>query len=188
VKIAFLAPIYATVPYRGNYSSIIDYLAKQGHSVNHLLSITQQALASYNQENKDKLILNFHKNIRQCDLAIAECSIPSINVGYEISLAIHHEKEVIILKSIEPETAVTSSNLLCPDKNAYIYEYNKTNLISTLKEALQFIAPKKHKKFNLLFTPAMTDRLNYISRKKNLPKSVYIRQLIEENLALEELE
>lgn len=187
MKIAFLASIYATLPYKEHYFAIIDYLSKHGHSVSHLLSVGQ-TFTGWSQEKKEDLLTNFYKSIRQCDLAIAECSFPSINIGYEISHAIQHEKEIIILKSIDKDLPAVISDTLYSDKNPYIYEYNKNTLFPILKEALQFNAPKKYKKFNVLFTPNMTAKLNLISKKKNLPKSVYIRQLIEKNLAMEELE
>jgi len=39
-----------------------------------------------------------------------------------------------------------------------------------------------------LFSPEIIAKLNTISKKKNVPKSVYIRQLIEDDLASENIE
>lgn len=187
MKIAFLASVYATPIYKNYYTTIINYLIQKRHSVNHLLSYSEESLSLWNQEKKENLFFNFYKKIRESDLAIAECSYPNINVGYQISHAIQHEKEIIILKSADSNLPI-NSGVLYSDKNSYIYNYNKSTLLPILKEALEFNAPRKYKKFNVLFAPDMVAKLNLISKKKNLPKSVYIRQLIEKSLAMEELE
>lgn len=165
MKITFLTSTSHTSPYKENYSIIINYLTLRDHNV----------------------FTNFYDSIRKSDLVIAECSYPSINIGYEIAYALQHEKEVIILKSNDSDSQITNSDLPHSHKNAHIYTYNKYNILSTLKNALEYNSPKKYKKFNVLFSPTMIAKLNHISQKKNLPKSVYIRGLIEKSLALEEL-
>lgn len=163
MKISFLTSTSAPTPYKEYYSVIINYLIRRGHSVSHILSMN---------EKKEDLFFNFYKDIRESDLVIAECSFPSINIGYEISLSLQEEKEVIILKSKESGISFKISDPLFNDKNICIYEYDKNNLFSVLKEALGYNTPKKYRKFNVLFSPAMVAKLNHISKKKNLPKSV----------------
>lgn len=187
MKISFLASTSAPTPYTEYYSDIINYLTRQGHLVNHLLSFTEKTIGDWDKEKRENAFINFYKSIRESELAIAECSFPSFNVGYEISHALQHEKEVIILRSTDSGIPVTSYDLLYSDKKVCIYEYNKNNLLSIIHEALEFNTPKRYIKFNILFSPTMIARLNLISKKKNLPKSVYIRELIEKSLALEDL-
>jgi len=161
MKIAFLTSTSAPTPYKEYYITIINYLTRQGHNISH--------------------------SIKESDLVIAECSSPSINIGYEISHALQEEKEIIILKSKESGISFTISDPLFNDRNICIYEYDKNNLLSILKEALEYNTPKKYQKFNVLFSPQMVAKLNLISKKKNLPKSVYIRDLIEKSLTLEDM-
>ncbi len=187
MKIAFLTSTSAPTPYREYYSIIINYLIRKGYNVSHTLLITQELIDGLDKERRENIFFNFYKDIKESDLVIAECSIPSTNIGYEISHALQNEKEVIILKSTEENIKSSSDDFLYYDKKVTIYEYNKNNLLSTLKEALEFNTPPKYKKFNVLFTPNMVAKLNLVSKKKNLPKSVYIRELIEKSLILEEL-
>lgn len=161
MKITVLASISAPTPYKEYYTAIINYLARQGHNISH--------------------------SIKESDLVIAGCSFPSINIEYEISHALQEEKEVIILKSKESGISFKISDPLFNDKNICIYEYEKNNLLSVLKESLEYNTPKKYQKFNVLFSPQMVAKLNLISKKKNLPKSVYIRELIEKSLTLEDM-
>lgn len=161
MKISFIASASAPKPYKEYYSIIINYLTRHGH--------------------------NIIQSTNESDLIIAECSFPDINIGYEIAYAIQYEKEVIILKSKESKMTIATDTFYS-DKNIYIYEYDQTNILSTIKEALEFSAPQKYKKFNILFSPRMIARLNLISKKKNLPKSVYIRQIIEKSLSRENMQ
>lgn len=186
MRIAFLAPIQASLPYKQRYTTIIDYLIRQTHSVVHALSVSETTLATWNPEKRDEYFQNFYAKIGKCDLVIAECSIASVHVGYEISSAIQQGKEVIVLRSQEDKQALPLLDPLYLHKNIFTYEYRLDNLLSTVKMALEYNPAQKFKKYNILFPTDMVIRLNDIAKRKNLPKSVYIRQLLEEGLKTEE--
>jgi 2'-deoxynucleoside 5'-phosphate N-hydrolase len=185
MKIAFLAPIEATTQYKQQYTAIIEYLTKVGHSVVHALSVTSETLGSWTEEQRAEYFSAFYTKIVKCDLIIAECSYPSVHVGFEISYAIQQGKEIIMLKSKDSLPDVMTSDQLNLNKNIYIYEYERENLFAIIREALECNPIKKYQKYNVLFPTEMVNKLNQISKKKNLPKSVYIRQLLEKGLAME---
>ena len=162
MKIAFLASQEKNSQFQQIYPLIIHYLQQKGHNV---------------VRNTD---------IKTCDMIIAECSTPCITVGYEIAGALQQGKEIIVLKH---KNALTQFMPLDPlhHKNIYLYEYTDYDLITILHEAIAFNPSQKFKKYNILFPTDMVTKLNDIAKKKNLPKSVYIRQLLEKGLASEEL-
>ncbi|MBA3724556.1 MAG: hypothetical protein H0W89_06775 [Candidatus Levybacteria bacterium] len=187
MKIAFLAPIESNIQYRQQYMAIIDYLIKTGHSVTHALSVTSATLSAWSEEKRVEYFNSFYTKIGQSDMVIAECSFPSVHVGYEISCAIQQGREVIMLKVKNSLPDIMTSDMLNLNKNIYIYEYANDTLFATIKEALECNPIQKFKKYNVLFPIEMITKLNLISKQKNLPKSVYIRQLLEKGLATETL-
>lgn len=187
MKIAFLAPIQASTEYKQRYTFIIDYLLKSGHSVIHALSVSETTLAAWDQEKRDEYFQTFYTKIGKCDMVIAECSLPSVHVGYEISSAMQQGKEVIVLKLQNDKPTLQPLDPLYMHKNIFMYDYTLDNLLSTIKMALEYNPCQKFKKYNILFPTDMVTRLNDIAKRKNLPKSVYIRQLLEQGLKTEEI-
>jgi hypothetical protein len=135
MKIAFLVSLQAYPEYNENYTTILDNLIKQGHTVHHLLSFSEKTISNLSHGKKESIFINFYKAIRESDLIVAECSFPSINIGYEICHALQHEKQVIILQSNDQDLPFRST-LLYTDKNSYVYTYTKKTLPSILKKAI----------------------------------------------------
>lgn len=185
MKIAFLAPIETAAHHTQQYVAIIEYLTNAGHTVHHALSATTQTLSQWSEERRAKYFNDFYAKIGKSDMVIAECSYPSVHVGFEISCAIQQGKEVIVLKQKNAETDILTSDQLNLNKNMYIYEYTSETLFRTIKEALECNPIKRFQKYNVLFPTDMVNKLNEIAKKKNVPKSVYIRQLLEKGLAVD---
>ncbi len=188
MKIAFLAPLEIDVQRKQELTHIIDFLTSSDHTVTHALSVTANTLVTWTAEKRNEYFNTFYKKLGKCDIVIAECTFPSVHVGFEISNAIQQGKEIIMLKSKDALPDVLISDQLNLHKNIYIYEYTEETLFKILKEALVCNPIQKYKKYNVLFPTEMVNKLNIISKKKNLPKSVYIRQLVEKGLATESIE
>lgn len=159
------------------------FLRKKGHDVIHPLSFNTSMVQTWNNEERNASLTDYYAKIQKADVIIAECSYPCVSLGYEIANAIQQGKEVIILKAKAIDVATKLFEFLSMKKNIYIYEYQAYNLHDILTEAISFNPNQKYKKYNILFTPEMIAKLNDIAKKKNLPKSVYIRQLVEKGLA-----
>ncbi|MEK7570726.1 MAG: hypothetical protein AAB553_00495 [Patescibacteria group bacterium] len=178
MKIVFLASIEGIKEYKDTYLAIIDYLQRKNHTVEHTLSVTEEILLSWSLQKREMFFAAFHKEITKADLVIAECSLPSITLGYEISSAVQQGKEVIALKSSSSIYQISQTDPLYSNKNIYIYEYTIPSLGRIIHEALQLTHNEPYKKFNILLPVPMAAKLTMVTKNKNLPKSVYIRNLI----------
>ena len=188
MKIALLVSVKEARQYTGQHTTILNILTKQGHIVSHMLAVTEEILDSWSLQKRKAFYYNFYKEINKSDLIVAECSFPSLTIGYEISNAIQQGKDVIILKSDSASIGISANDPLYLHKNIYVYEYTTNSLKQVLTEALQLTNNESHKKFNILLPIPMVTKLNKISKQKSLPKSVYIRSLIEQGLAQENVE
>lgn len=184
MKISFAASIRGKKSYNKYYSIIINYLIKEGYFVEHLISLSEETLNNLTASQRITLFQNFYKRIQKSDLLIAECSFPSINVAYEISYASQQGKPVIILYLKDKDGSVLElRDPIFSSDNISTYAYSEDNLINTLKSALKYAQPQLDKRFTIILPTKIVSRLEKISKEKKIPKSVYIRQLIEKDFS-----
>lgn len=80
---------------QASYHAILDYLKKNGHEVltHHVASVNvieiEESMSDTEIYNQDIAWL------QECDTLIAEVSIPSLGVGYEIAWALRLKKPVL---------------------------------------------------------------------------------------------
>jgi nucleoside 2-deoxyribosyltransferase len=120
------------------YEIIHEFLEKKGHKVlDH--HISSPNVIEIEDKMTDKEIYNQDiKWLKECDGVIAETSLPSLGVGYEISYALDSlHKPVLGLynKSKTPISAMISGNT---SKYLTLCSYNDTSEL--LKHIQQFIA------------------------------------------------
>ena len=122
------------------------------------------------------------ENVGRSDAFVAEVSYPSTSVGYEISLALSKEKPVLVL--YDEETGDWPSLLQAlKEEKVLLMPYNLDNLKIILKNSLDFLRERSiEKRFTMLMAPKLLKGLEKICKSKKIPRSVYIRELIEEDL------
>jgi hypothetical protein len=178
--IYFTGSLAAKDKYIQNYKAIISFLKSQGHTVisDHIIGATESKISMYTREQRLQFHVQLEKWIRSCDFMIAETSFPSISVGYEISLALRLGKPVLILYS-----EGDPPSLLAHHENEKLdcEKYTPNNVNKILLNFIDFIQGKHDTRFTFFISPELAAYLDDISRSEKLPKSVYIRQLIEKD-------
>jgi hypothetical protein len=123
----------------------------------------------------------FHKQLRSWILSsqcvVVETSFPSVSVGFEISLALQLNKPVLVLYLHEPPTLLSgydSERLICE-------RYTPQSLSTLIDEYLNYVQSQSDHRFTFFISSKINHYLDGVSKRKNVPKSVYLRQLIEED-------
>lgn len=181
MKIFFTASIAGKEQYKKNYYTIIDILKLKGHEIvaDHILKT-----APYDIKNETpEQLVNFHKKmekqINECDCVVAETSYPSISVGYQISIALQRFKPVLILYSVgDPPSLFVHSR----DGNIVIEQYTMLELHDILPSFIDYVSGIHSLRFTFFITPSIATHLEKKSKEHNLPKSAYLRSLIEEDI------
>ena len=181
MKVYFTASLAAKEQFLKNYEAIVSYLKKQHIQVTaeHILNATE---SSINQESREKR-LKFHKQlenwIHTCDCMIAETSYPSISVGYEISLALKVGKPVLVMYSQgDPPSLLAYHN----DEKLMCEKYSLNNASEVINNFIHFVHEKSDMRFTFFITPRIASYLDSVAKKEKLPKSVYLRKLIEDDI------
>ncbi|OGV91825.1 hypothetical protein A3A66_02560 [Microgenomates group bacterium RIFCSPLOWO2_01_FULL_46_13] len=183
MKVYFTAAISALSQYGDNYKKIVSSLEDLGHTViaDHILkkSLTQ-VLYQEKPEEHEAYYKSMIKNISSSDLLVAEVSFPStVHVGHELTLALEKDKPVLALfiKGKRPVLfwGITSDKF-------YATEYELGDLKKTLKDAIEYLTEQMDTRFNFFISPKIATYLDWIAKKKRLPRAVYLRRLIEEDM------
>src|SRR3989338_129852 len=181
MKVYFTASIIGKKHYLHNYLKIIDHLKEKDCQVisDHIISSTESEI----RMEKKEMRLKFHKQLENwisgSDFVVAETSFPSISVGYEISLALHLLKPILILYSTgDPPTLLAhhkEEKLVCE-------KYNKDTLSDIIDDFINYVRGTIDTRFTFFITPKIASFLEKVSKKNKLPKSVYLRKLIEKDM------
>ena len=181
LRIYFTASIAAKDKYLSNYRKIVQILESKGHEVvsEHIMSETESHIRMKSREDRLGFHAQLEKWIHSCDFIIAETSFPSISVGYEISLALHVGKPVLVLYS---EGDPPSLLAIHKDDKLVCEKYQPDSLESTITDFLHYMQGKSDLRFTFFITPRIATYLEDVSKKEKLPKSVYLRKLIEQDM------
>lgn len=163
------------------YQSILSVLSKRGINAiaDHIIRVDEKDIALQTKEKR----LHFHKQleewINKCDFMIAETSFPSISVGYEISMALDRNKPVLILYSEgEPPSLFAyheNQKIICE-------KYTPTTLEAIISDFLNYAQSEEDARFTFYLSSKQAKHLDKQGKKQHIPKSVYLRHLIDEDI------
>jgi hypothetical protein len=182
MKIYFTAAISnVSADLRKNYGLILSHLEKMGHTV-----ITSSALLNGQLDLKGQTDIDAVSNQKklskwkkQADVIMVEGSTASFGVGQEISEALVDNKQVIVLHTpgSKPHILVSQNQ-----ESIYFAEYTPDSLRKVLEDYVEYAKANSDTRFNFFISPQIGTYLDWISRKKKLPRAVYLRRLIEEDM------
>ena len=181
MKIYFTASVSAKLEHAEiseTYQSVVKKLESLGHTVysDHVLKLQHKDI----QTVDDKFRLQYYRDlltkINSCDLVFAEMSYSSASIGHEVSLAIEKNKPVIIASKAGRIPQIFKA---LQQHDVYTIEYtNLDDLLDRLDDEIRQVKEGEDIRFNFLIPPTMVDYLEWVSKFRRIPKSVFIRDLI----------
>ncbi|MEK9178921.1 MAG: hypothetical protein AAB893_00430 [Patescibacteria group bacterium] len=177
----FTASVSAKEKFLDNYLHIISLLKKHKHTViaDHIINATEEKIRLYSRDEKVKFHDKVEKWIQSCDFVIAETSNPSTSVGYEISLALRYGKPVLILYSVGDPPSLLGQH---KDDRLVCEKYTKQTVEKDLTDFMLYVEGKADLRFTFFITPRIIAYLDHVAKTQKIPKSVYLRKLIEEEI------
>lgn len=158
-----------------------DYLQKENIlRINNFLSNIHRVTDGHIFK-KDNLLdyQNIFKRIKEVNLFIAEVSNFTSEIGYQISIALELKKAITLLYTGKEPTILKKSAKLLSSEKIQVIDYDPRTLDVQLKFALNLSKTQIDKRFTILLPPKLVDYLDNVARKNRIPRSAYIRQLIE---------
>jgi 2'-deoxynucleoside 5'-phosphate N-hydrolase len=181
MKIYFTASDSDRGEFLPNYRAIVDYLKQKTAHVyaEHILNPTAESTSTEDRAKRIDILKQMEHSIMCADCVVAETSAPSISVGYEISIALKAGKPVLVLFSKgEAPTFLAFKD----DDKLMLERYTFRSLNDVLDSFLNFVHEKSDLRFTFFITPRIGQYLESVAKEDKLPKSVYLRKLIEEDM------
>lgn len=181
LNIYFTASLSAKEKYLKNYKAIIDYLESKGHKVifDHILNATEKSIQMSTREER----LDFHNQlqhwIQDCDCMIVEASFPSMSVGYEVGMALRNGKHVLIMYGEGDAPSLFGHH---KDDRIIAEKYTFPNIQHTIDDFLRYVKKHDDMRFTFFLSSRLMNYLEDVAREKKVPKSVYLRDLIEKDI------
>ena len=181
INVYFTASIVGKKNFLSNYRVIIEALRAKGFTVQaeHILNISEAEIHMESREQRLKFQHQLERWIQKCDFMVVETSFPSISVGYEISLGVQYGKPILILYSVgNPPSLLahhTEEKLVCE-------KYTIDTVQGIINDFVNYVRGASDTRFTFFITPKIAAYLEKVSRKEKMPKSVYLRQLIEKHI------
>lgn len=182
MKILFLASIQGKKDRVADYEAVVAALKKTDNEVisDHVMKYNQDDLDSWSEDQK----IDFHKKlfdyIKKADVVVGEVSYPSVSVGYLISMSLDLSKPTILLYKGKSEPNLLSS--LVSDK-LQVINYDKMSVLeSELAGSLDYAVQQADVRFNFFISPQIGVYLDWVSKNKRIPRAVYLRRLIEDDM------
>ena len=182
MKAYFTASVVGKNQLLPNYQKIIDLLTAKSIEVQseHIMTASETSIRLKTKPERLAYIKTLENRIASCDFMVAETTFPSISVGYEISLALHRGKPVLIVYSDgEPPTLIAIHH----EDKVVCELYSFDTLPAIIDDFINFVRGGSDIRFTFFITPTIAAYLEKISQVKKLPKSVYLRSLIENDIA-----
>lgn len=165
-----------------DYNRIIQLLRSKGATTisDHIIKTTEMQIRMESREERLKFHRNLEEWITSCDCMVAEVSFPSISVGYEVSLALNRFKPVLLLyKNGEPPSLLAEYH----DERLICEHYTSQDLPGIIDDFLNYVKGAVDSRFTFYITAQIAFYLEKISQSQKIPKSVYLRRLIEREMA-----
>jgi len=178
MNVYFTASIVGKKKYLEHYRHIIDVVRKSGHTItsDHIIdSEPEQKINLQSEQKREQFHKKLKKWIMDSQCMIVETSFPSISVGFEISLALNLNKPVLVLYTNEAPTLLSGYN----DEKLICEQYDFNTASGIIEDFLNYVKGTSEHRFTFFITTGMNKFLDDISKKKKMPKSVYLRQLID---------
>ncbi len=181
MKIYFTASLIGKNKYNQAYQAIVSNLKKTNHQVLERILKTDPLQPEKENENQTKKIYQqIIAMLRQASIVVAEISQPSASVGHEISLALENNQPVIALYQ-----QGTGAKLLegYPGEKLQMLCYDQHNLQPLLNSAVEQASSQVDVRFNFFITAKMMAYLDWIAKERKIPRSVFLRHLLEKEMA-----
>ena len=182
VKAYFTASLRGKQSLFSNYQAIVKVLKGMGYQTysDHILKEDAAEVAIKQTEvEKKSFYRQLLSRVKAADVIVAEISHPSVSVGHEISFAMDLNKIVVVLY-----TEGNGSILLegSDDKRLKMVQYDLNNLEKVLAKAIEEAKKEADVRFNFFVSPKILSYLDWVSQRKMLPRSVFLRNLIEREM------
>lgn len=165
----------------GTIEAVYEALDKLGHvsTSDYLQHVDSDEFYQLNDKKVPVYYEEILESLRKAEVVVFEASLHSIGVGMLIKEALELGKGVIILHRKGNYPFLLSG---VKDERFVISEYTLETLSEVLESTFEYLSGAVDVRFNFFISPQIGRYLDWVSKQKRIPRAVYLRKLIEEEM------
>jgi hypothetical protein len=169
---------------------LVKIIKKEGHSLAHdWVDASYEARTQKDKKPNDTDWTLLYKDsteaISRADVVVAETSIPSFSVGYQVATAIHMKKPVLVLNREGVEKSFFASGI---ETGITYKKYTQENVEGVLAKFLQENdISTKDMRFNFFIDRPIYNYLRWSALKTGKTKAEILRELVQREIENKEL-
>lgn len=185
MKVFFNASLTGKKDYLVNYTKIREAIEKTDMNLV-AAPVFDTEKSTVIQEGSEKILDYYNKLqdwIRKSDICVFEVSFPSTSIGHEIAMALHASRPVIALHVKDAAKNPILESIT--DERLQLIDYDLDKIQRIVEDAFDYATENMDTRFNFFISPQIGNYLDWISKYKKIPRAVFLRQLIEEDMKLQ---
>jgi hypothetical protein len=179
MKAVFMASHSQKNTFLSRYEEINKYLEKRGFDVftGRLFDRSNNTLED--EDERVKWYKDSVAEIKNADVVVIEISHPSsANIGHILTYAIDIGKPVVALYLRGRDPIFLRG---WKEDKFILAEYHD-DIEKVLEDSIEYALDKQDTRFNFFISSKHQNFLDWVSKRKRLPRAVYLRKLIEEDM------
>lgn len=183
MKVFFTASLRGQKEFGLLYGAIFDELKTLGykHLDNEILTLSKEYYDKIQEVGRSACVDLYQRkmnHLKEADLCMFECTVPSLSIGYQILKALDFNRPTIILylKDNIPQFISGIDN-----EKLIVKEYTPDTVKEVVDEAVRESNEIQDKRFNFFISPPLLNYLQKMSKEQGITKSTFIRNLLVEH-------
>ncbi len=164
-----------------DYELIVSHIVDAGGELvtRHSLERSLDDLDYETAEQAELYARKMRNWIKRADIVVVEVTVPGLGAGYEVATAMDLGRPVIALyRKMGNNTPHVLRALESEDK-LQVLSYNDDTLADVVKTAIEYASETTDTRFNFFISPKHQNYLDWVSKKRKIPRAVFLRRLIE---------
>ena len=185
MNIFLIASIHGRKRYADNYQKIVSLVEESGNKIKADQILDADSASILQGDDSDAIVERYKKNLnalKKADAVFAELSYSSTSAGYWVAIAASMGKPVVVFHSGEEEPHLFRSLEITNDKLVVVRYKEVHDLDTEVPLMIEFINDTQDTRFNFFVSPEISSYLDWISKNKRIPRSVYLRKLIDADM------
>lgn len=181
MKVHFIGDLSGDI---NQYKTIINIVEKLGNKIitKHSIERSLEELKDETEKDANEYSKKMKNWINKADVIVVEITQPGLGSGYEISTALALSKPVIVLYKENTKNNPHVLKGIESDK-LQVINYTDENITDLLSDALEYSTSQQDTRFNFFVSPKHINFMDWIAQNKKIPRSVFLRRLIEREMA-----
>ncbi len=172
---------------KDDFKKIVTVIESLGHELisKHILERNPSDIRKESPAEAELYSRKVHTWIKKSDIVVFETTKQDVSLGFEVATALNLGKPVVILyrKDLaEPPYLLRGIDV---DK-LQVLGYDTNTLEEMVQVALEYAQEAADVRFNFFISPSIGHYLDWVSQNKKIPRSVYLRSLIDQDIAINE--